>query len=188
MRPHVFQPRTRACKRCGAIFVVVHARHKHQVFCSVLCSARSRPTSDPAARFWVNVSIAGPDDCWPWNATRQWSGYGRFYFNGRLDGSHRVAWILTHGPVHDGLFVLHRCDNPPCCNPNHLLVGSSADNSRDMTIRLRHGSMKLSPTQVIEIRQRAATGETHRALARIFGVTKSTVSYAVNRHTWSHIC
>jgi hypothetical protein len=67
--------------------------------------------------------------------------YGRFWIGSRLDGtwrrSHRVAWELTHGPVPDGLHVLHRCDTPSCCNVAHLFIGTHDDNMADMAAKGR---------------------------------------------------
>lgn len=86
-------------------------------------------------RFWSQVDrSAGPDGCWPWisKARHVW-GYGCISVNGQMIGAHRVAWELAHGPIPDGLWVLHHCDNPPCCNPGprHLFLGTTQDNSKD---------------------------------------------------------
>lgn len=84
------------------------------------------------ADFWSRVDVRGPDECWPWMNAKTPNGYGTVYFGGRMVGAHRVSWELTHGPIPDGLFVLHHCDNPPCCNPAHLFTGTHTDNVRDM--------------------------------------------------------
>lgn len=102
----------------------------------------SGPTPRPVAtRFWSKVDAsAGPDACWPWLGGRKAKGYGTFFIrrdppgrHGKLiqTTAHRMAYQLTNGAIDDGLVVRHTCDNPPCCNPAHLIPGTIADNSRD---------------------------------------------------------
>ena len=88
-----------------------------------------------AERFWSKVNrVEDPDECWEWiPKARHKFGYG--IFMDRPYGTkkaHRVAWELTNGEIPNGLMVLHTCDNPPCCNPNHLFLGTAQDNSLDM--------------------------------------------------------
>src|SRR5690606_32428514 len=78
------------------------------------------PDLDGFPRFWGKVDVRGPSECWPWKASTWPSGYGQFRMDGRPTGAHRVAYAVTRGDIPAGLHVLHRCDNPPCVNPNHL--------------------------------------------------------------------
>jgi hypothetical protein len=80
-------------------------------------------------RFWARVEQS--DGCWEWAGQRFPTGYGNLSVSGRPTGAHRVSWEIHNGPIPDGLFVLHRCDNPPCVNPEHLWLGTNADNLRD---------------------------------------------------------
>ena len=83
-------------------------------------------------RFWSKVDkSAGPDGCWPWTAGMFPSRYGVFRAPGLSQRAHRVAWVLVYGEIPKGACVLHRCDNPPCCNPAHLWIGSHQDNVAD---------------------------------------------------------
>lgn len=84
-----------------------------------------------ASRFWALVSVSDPEECWPWLGTRVGVGYGRVQVDRVRTVAHRVAYELAVGPIPEGLLVLHRCDNPPCCNPKHLFVGTSSDNAQD---------------------------------------------------------
>jgi len=92
-------------------------------------------------RFWEKVDVRGPDECWPWTRKHNPKGYGQFRKD-KMVQAHRMAWELTNGPIPDGLDVLHTCDNPPCCNPHHLFLGTNDDNMRDMNSKGRHGNIK----------------------------------------------
>lgn len=117
------------------------------------------PRKTPEERLWGKVIKGGPDDCWEWQGAQGNRGHGRT-MHYAPDGTriwiaaHRLAWELTHGPIPDGLFACHHCDNPPCCNPAHLFLGTAADNTWDMVTKGRHGSVRIPAEQVAEIRRR----------------------------------
>lgn len=104
--------------------------------------------------FWAKVDkSAGPDGCWPYLGFRKWDGYGwiQRYIDGKPKNmtSHRFAWILTNGIPDDGMHILHRCDNPPCCNPAHLFLGTHQDNMKDKQAKGRSKNHKgLWPDRV----------------------------------------
>ena len=97
-------------------------------------SAHGRTLSE---RFFARIDTIDPDVCWEWRKSdRARFGYGRLrmFEDGRQVGrpmAHRVSWELFRGPIPDGMYVLHRCDNPPCVNPDHLFLGTKGDNNRD---------------------------------------------------------
>lgn len=143
-------------------------------------------------RFWDKVDRRGPDDCWEWQASVRGFGYGQFWLSGTHVAAHRVAYELEVGEIPAGLVVRHRCDNPKCCNPAHLELGTHKQNSADMVERgrqnspvgERHGSCKLTEQQVLEIR---ASNEPQHVLAARYGVTQTRIS-AIRRGTnWSHL-
>jgi hypothetical protein len=136
-------------------------------------------------RLWCRVDRGNPDACWEWGGYRQRNGvgYGVMMWKGRQLLVHRVAFFLAYG--HWPNICRHRCDNPPCCNPAHLLDGTRKDNVRDAVQRGFWGRAKLTEEDVREIRRRyAAGGVTQRALADEFGVKSETVGNAISGRTW----
>lgn len=146
-----------------------------------------------AARFWSHVDKAG--DCWPWTKSLRKSGYGQCWDGRRVRAAHRVAWELTFGPIPAGAHVCHRCDNPLCCKPAHLFLGTGADNMADMVAKgrslrgERHPGAKLTEEDVLEIRRLYAPPRRHgivREIARRFGVTPSAVAAIGSGRCWQH--
>jgi hypothetical protein len=146
-------------------------------------------------RFWKRVDrSAGPHGCWPWISYVDKDGYGqsKFIQNGRLLRAHRLAYELTCGLFFDALQVLHTCDNPPCCNPAHLFLGTHVDNIRDAQMKgrkpfgLRHGRTKLTASQVQEIRLLKGQ-QFGRAVARRYGVTYGTIYSIWRGKNWRHL-
>lgn len=99
---------------------------------------RARPTIPAPDRFWAKVDCSG--DCWEWTAYRKPNGYGSFGIDRRTtEYAHRMAYQLSVGPIPDGLYVCHRCDNPACVRPDHLFLGTQFDNMRDGAAKGRVG-------------------------------------------------
>ena len=92
-------------------------------------------------RFWSHVDVRGPDECWPWKLRCNIGGYGQFSIKAIPYPAHRVVYLLQHN-ADPGceLDVLHSCDNPPCCNPNHHHIGTALENNRERSIRGRSAS------------------------------------------------
>ncbi len=140
----------------------------------------------PVDRLWARVDMGAPDECWEWRGTRSKKGYGRIQV-GTLARSmvvlvHRLAWEATHGPIVDALCVLHRCDNPPCCNPAHLFLGTRADNNADKLAKGRqprgetHQTAVLSDGTCREIQHLALDGWVQQDIANAYGVSQQHVS------------
>ena len=129
-------------------------------------------------------------ECTRWPGRLDSDGYG-------MRGSkkaHRFAYSDTFGPIPDGMCVCHRCDVRSCVNPEHLFLGTHADNAADRTAKGRgargvtHGVSKLREADVIEMRELASSGEwNYRELGEIFGVTKENASLVVRRKSWRHV-
>lgn len=106
---------------------------KHNLAPIIDRSKRGRLNKPPLEeRFWSKVAVtANPNNCWEWTAAKTDKGYGRITVEDRQLRAHRVSWYLTHNEWPE-LLVLHKCDNSSCVNPNHLFLGSDADNMQDM--------------------------------------------------------
>jgi hypothetical protein len=137
------------------------------------------------ARFWSHVDVKGADDCWEWKRARS-AGYGRFAADGRMLVASRIAFVITHGELGTDE-ARHTCDNPPCCNPAHLIRGTHAENMADMARRERSPRRRLTGGQVLDIRSRAAVGARVTDLAAEYGVTPSNISQIVSGRIWKHI-
>jgi len=159
-------------------------------------------------RFWSKVTKT--PTCWRWTAACSGRGYGVFKYRGRQDGAHRVSWLLTFGEIPDGLQVLHRCDNRWCVRPDHLFLGTQEDNMQDASRKGRmsrhggsafgdrnasrkypgirrgekNGQAKLTRGESREILQLCAQGVTQKDVARIFGVSQTTISLITRGKIW----
>lgn len=170
-----------------------------QRYCSRACYATDRPDlAIPLAdRFWKHVQKT--ESCWLWTAFKDRNGYGRVSAGPGLGTvlAHRAAWELTNGPIPEGMYLLHNCpgvDNPSCCNPAHLTVGSQADNMQDCsrkgrtTYGERSTGAKLTDITATEIRARYATGQCSQAsLAKEYGVCQASISELIRGLTWKHL-
>lgn len=155
---------------------------------------RDELTDADVERFESRVDrSAGPDACHLWTAARTTDGYGHMWVGGRRKvRAHRVAYVLAYGVTPAGLVVRHRCDNPPCCNPAHLTLGSIRDNVHDTVERGRHvpcpgeshGRAKLTEADVNAMRRRARAGAKYVDLAAEYGVSDAVARDAVTGRKW----
>lgn len=157
-------------------------------------------TKQEKVRFWTKVERPTLFTCWQWQAGKDAKGYGRFNLRrlGHTFLSHRLAWGITRGPIPEGLWVCHKCDNASCCNPAHLFLGTPRDNNRDCLKKnrnragapkgIRNGRAKLSEADVYAIRSEYRNGQgSHAMLGRKYGVTPTAIEYIVQRKTWKHL-
>lgn len=143
-------------------------------------------------RFWSKVRVGGPG-CWEWRgAKKKRNGYGTARVGGRMLPAHRVAFAMLREPP-GSLHVLHRCDNPACVRPEHLFLGTNADNVADRCAKGRSArlggercpSSKLTNSEVVEIRARYASGGVSQmSLAVEFGVSQRAIGFITRGRTW----
>lgn len=153
-----------------------------------------------AQRFWANVNRRSADECWEWRGSISDTGYGQIAVRTSVPRStHRVSWELHFGPIPDGMCVLHRCDNRPCVNPDHLFLGTRADNVADRIAKGRphgkengrgvtrgsaHHKAKLTEADVARIRQSNASVQ---HLASFYGVSTAAIRHVLTRKSWRHV-
>ena len=159
---------------------------------------KPKPVGD---RFWPKVERT--DGCWLWRGATTLRGYGTLGVGSMRDGTrrhamaHRVSYEIHFGPIPDGLFVCHSCDNPPCVNPAHLFLGTPAQNTADMHAKGRGvvpvspavsgeqvSTAKLTTAQAIEIRQLYDAGGGLRGIAGKFGISRAQVCNIGRRKAW----
>lgn len=159
----------------------------------------SRMRENALDRFMQRIDRSGGDEsCWEWTAGKSSRGYGTITVGGVNLGAHRFAFENFVGPIPDGMYVCHKCDNPACCNPSHLFLGTALDNNRDRNSkgranravgeRARHAL--LTSEEVLEIRRTYRQGSSdfnQPALALRFGVSQSTISDIVLGKKWKHL-
>ncbi len=144
-------------------------------------------TEKAKTRFWKKVLKT--EGCWLWTASLNSSGYGYFSINSAPEGAHRVSWRMHNGPIPTAMHVLHKCDVPACVNPEHLFIGTHADNLRDMVHKGRKTSKsKLTRGQVLEIREKYVPiiYSTYK-LAEEYGVSQCLIYQIVTRKKWKHL-
>lgn len=179
------------------------APHLAKGYCSKHYQRKWKGAEDPAVgkhgtieqRFWKKVEKRAPNECWP--AKANWKRYGNMRVPGvgKCVGLHRVAHMLFIGPIPPGALVMHACDNPKCCNPAHLGIGTHLDNQRDMIAKGRKitkGSRgedsykaKLSEEDVRYIKSHPEISNTD--LGEKFGVVPNTIRAIRIGRSWGHV-
>ena len=196
--------RMKPCVTCGTEFHCspckdVGGTFPEQRYCSKQCYWNNK-WKDPDSFLWAKVDkSAGDDGCWPYTGSTDRRGYGR---PGRavVRGTetkryyaHRRSYEIHVGPIPDGKLIMHTCDNPPCCNPKHLRIGTDAQNNADMRRKGRHAKgdefpqAKLNADKVREIRQLLAAGKGRNEIAPLFGISANHVSGIKNGRYWAHL-
>jgi hypothetical protein len=167
-------PVSRSCGNFGCVNV------EHMTI-----GAQKLHTRPIAERFWEKVKkLDGDGACWVWTGCRNRLGYGSLNIDQVPRPAHRVSWFLSTGAwPGDGMFVCHRCDNPSCINPDHLFLGTNADNVADMDRKGRrvNANQRISYDRQADAVRRFMGGERQAAIARDLGVSQASISKYVAR-------
>jgi len=181
------------CLYCKTTFMVQPARIARGggLYCSRDCYSKGKmlPIEN---RFWERVNKT--KTCWIFTGTLNGiMGYGTISREGIQTPAHRVSWEIHNGPIPFGMWVLHKCDNPPCVNPEHLYLGTVTENTNDkvnrgrLLVGERVHNAKLTSGQVLSIRSRARSGESGSLIAKEFGMKRPYIRKVVTGERWKHL-
>jgi hypothetical protein len=186
---------TNTCLKCGKSFTVKPSHRAKRKYCRMACRNDAERKTNRADYFWARVSKGA--DCWLWTGPRRKNGYGKMMTsrpNRRWLVAHRFSWELHNGPIPAGMHVCHRCDNPTCVRPDHLFLGTDADNAADKVSKGRQSRgedrplAKLTFREVREIRRHYAMGGLSQSqLARAFKVNQTLIGMVIRRAIWKHV-
>lgn len=214
------------CAHCSRVFLSDKPRSERRegFCCSRVCrGARLAQPEMVLARLMAKLDRHGSashqpqlGSCWLFTGSTNRKGYGQFVMPTppRINLAHRASWMLHNGPIPDGMFVLHKCDQPACCRPDHLFLGTNADNVEDMMKKGRYGANRphkrgdehwthrrpdlvrrgkdiagavITEDDVRTIREMAQNGVRQNFIAAKLGVSKAIVSRVVQGTSWSHV-
>ncbi len=184
------------CLNCNSPFLATPWNLLHgRKYCSRSCGYEGSKIKSIPDNFWSNVLKT--DSCWLWQAGTFRSGYGRFLVGKKRVRAPRFAWELTFGPIPDGFEVCHNCpggDNPLCCNPDHLFLGTHDDNMKDMVAKGRSargedaGRALLTEQQVLDIRLLYQTSRlSYKTIGELYKMSKGAILAVIRRRSWQHL-
>jgi HNH endonuclease len=171
-----FIKKSKICCVCGTRFLTNGRTH-----CSNKCNILGN----------IEISDRG---CWEWQKGADEFGYGHFRdrITGKTENAHRISYKVFKGEIPKGIFVCHSCDNPKCCNPDHLWAGTCKENMQDAktkgrTLKGNKFRAKLSESDIIEIRKSYGIENSYKSLGKKYGVESSNIRAIIKRRSWKNI-
>lgn len=158
-------------KRGGYRMCPMHVTRQHLHGTTEPGAKCHAPLAERFDRFVVRLA-----ECWDWTGSKNNHGYGRM---GRIY-AHRISYERTFGLIPPGMEILHRCDNPPCTNPSHLMIGTHADNMADRANKGRVPLGRIAPSDIEEMRRLKAEGLSGTAISERFGVSRNYVNQLIS--------
>jgi len=206
------QPYEKSCYTCKKTY---ETKIKKSKFCSPKCIRYCGPKDALRNRkgkcWWKEASeeerlkglikryenaVIKKKGCWGWKQKCSSNGYGKIQlFHGKNIGAHRASWIIHNGEFNKKLWVLHKCDNPPCTNPDHLFLGTPKDNSQDcsrknrknLTIGSARSHTKLNEIKVKKIKDLLKNKVSWSNIAKMFSVSTSCIQGVAQNKVWKHV-
>lgn len=200
------------CEDCGKEFKRYTSKNGDKPrFCSKTCMNKNIHTWNSEGRYRVakatkkeklsrlkelyEKQVIRQEACWDWKGTLHRTGYAVIQYDGKQIGAHKASWLIHKGALTEKLWVLHKCDNKKCTNPEHLYLGSPSRNSLDREERQRrpikrgifHPNSKLTDEQVLEIKKLIRIGVPMTKISRDFKISYGSIEAIKNRKTWKHV-
>ena len=191
------------CQLCGKEYIVKSCDQKGTKYCSRKCAntaisrknAKIKKEKYSSKEYLMSkIQIDKKTGCWNWKGSRHKQGYGTKAFAGKRIKTHRLFYEIFIGKIPERICVCHKCDNPPCCNPDHLFIGTYKDNMQDMIKKNRSNFLvgekckraSFKNEDILEIR-RLYPSVTQAELARRYKRSEGAIASIIHRRSWKHI-
>jgi len=142
---------------------------------------------DTIKKFWSKVNKNTDNGCWEWSGCKDRKGYGEFRIFGDNYQAHRIAYMLANGGIPSNISVCHKCDNPKCCNPDHLFAGTNRDNMIDLLLKGKKPDTKLNPQSVKSIREAFKNGVSRAELRQKYNISATCLNSLLRGEKWAYV-
>lgn len=194
------------CETCREKYLVRSDKKNTSKTCSKICkmSYLGRTSQEKLHERWEKQSeqerikeakesfekfVEKNSGCWKWKGSSSGKkfNYGKITFHGKSYSAHRLSYEIYIGKIPDGMLVMHKCDNPECTNPDHLILGTHVDNKRDQIKKGRASMEKLNEEKVYEIKRKLENNVLHGSISEEYGISRTTIWSIQTGRTWKNI-